>query len=315
MPQNTFTLLYKSAGEYIITLQLLPESVHNIERKNVVNKEFASFRCDCALVLDISHKLTFEKIYKIYSDYDTKFCYEVGKSVTEKNFNKNLEYVGVAGIHFYLNKECAFFHNLSTENHNGLYRIWFNVTGELDVECIYKDGKRDGLHRSWRRDGQWFLQMECTFKDGKEDGLHRQWYENGQLMWECIYKDDKKNGLDRKWYENGQLKAEFTYKYDKMDGLCRDWYENGQLETEYTYKNGKKGGLYRFWYENGQLWEECTYKDNKRDGLYRSWYENGQLEEERAYKDGKTYGLYRSWYENGQLDDECTYEDDVPGLM
>ena len=42
--------IYKSVKEYIITLQLLPESIHNMDRKNVTNKEFALFRCDRALV-------------------------------------------------------------------------------------------------------------------------------------------------------------------------------------------------------------------------------------------------------------------------
>jgi len=82
------------------------------------------------------------------------------------------------------------------------------------------------------------VEMILTIKDGKLDGLKRTWYENGQLGSERNYKDGKPNDLIRIWYENGQLEAESNYKDSKEDGLTRYWHENGQLIYEGNYKNG-----------------------------------------------------------------------------
>ena len=109
-----------------------------------------------------------------------------------------------------------------------------------------------------------------TIKDGKQDGLRRSWHENGQLMREGNFKD----GLQRSWYENGQMSGQRKYKDGKRDGLQRSWYENGQLEGEDYYKNGKQDGLERWWYENGQLWYEANYKDGELISE-KCWDEDG----------------------------------------
>ena len=102
-----------------------------------------------------------------------------------------------------------------------------------------------------------------NYKEGKRDGLWRSWHENGQLRTEKNYKDGKGDGLSMRWYENGQLQREYNYKDGKRDGLWRGWYANGQLEREKNYKDGKGDGLYRGWHENGQLEYEYNIKDGK----------------------------------------------------
>ena len=59
----------------------------------------------------------------------------------------------------------------------------------------------DGLDRRYAR--EWSgLREESNYKDGKLDGLHKSWYENGQLMNEHIYKDG--NCVNAKcWDEDG----------------------------------------------------------------------------------------------------------------
>ena len=73
------------------------------------------------------------------------------------------------------------------------------------------------------------IEFETEYFKGKKDGLFRSWYKNGILYEEITYKEGKKHGLSRHWYQNGQLQQEYTYKNDKKDGLYRYWYENGQL--------------------------------------------------------------------------------------
>ena len=60
------------------------------------------------------------------------------------------------------------------------------VDSKVQWLCNYKDGKKDGLYRSW--EGQFWYE-KTNYKDGKKDGLCRYWYESGQLWMEVNYKD------------------------------------------------------------------------------------------------------------------------------
>ena len=74
---------------------------------------------------------------------------------------------------------------------NGIgYDVFSN--GQLKSEYNYKDGKRDGLHKSWYHHGQ--LEREENYKNGKKDGLYKSWDVNGKLLQEKNYKNGKKDG-------------------------------------------------------------------------------------------------------------------------
>jgi len=57
---------------------------------------------------------------------------------------------------------------------------------------------------------------EENYKDGKFDGKHTFWNKNGQIVMVKNWKDDKLDGKQTEWDENGQKKFEFNYK----DGVC-----------------------------------------------------------------------------------------------
>ena len=99
-------------------------------------------------------------------------------------------------------------------------------------------------------DGQ--LEREINYKDGKKDGLYKSWDKNGQLELEVNYKDGEFAGLAKSWHSNGQLESEINWKDGELDGLHIWWHSNGQLKTEANYKDGKQNGLYKSWDENGQ---------------------------------------------------------------
>tara|TARA_B110000444_G_C18805508_1_gene579720 strand:+ start:906 stop:1400 length:495 start_codon:yes stop_codon:yes gene_type:complete len=102
------------------------------------------------------------------------------------------------------------------------------------------------------------------FKDGKRDGVHKGWWGNGQLEWEENYKDGKKvDGLYKSWHKNGEVEGEGNYKDGELDGLWKSWHKNGQLRYEKNYKDGKEDGLRKWWWKNGKLRYEENYKDGK----------------------------------------------------
>ena len=70
------------------------------------------------------------------------------------------------------------------------------------------------------------MKSEENTKDGKKEGLSRVWRKNGQLDYEGNYRNGKEDGLWRYWHENGQLKAEGNFKDGNIISInC--WDEKG----------------------------------------------------------------------------------------
>src|SRR5271170_5421045 len=110
-------LVYKSAGEYIITLRL-ENSKTNENRSDVVDHMFAKFRCDRAFVVEIRGKFTDELIPEIGSDNDSKFIYRQGEYVSVNDYDEKYNEICTNGIHYYISHKAAFFHN-NDEIENG----------------------------------------------------------------------------------------------------------------------------------------------------------------------------------------------------
>jgi antitoxin component YwqK of YwqJK toxin-antitoxin module len=82
------------------------------------------------------------------------------------------------GINYEVNSQTPY---------SGAYRVSFEQG--LD-EGNYKDGKLDGLWKSYWSNGE--LYYSCYFKDGKLDGLFESFYDNGQLEYKECYKNGEK---------------------------------------------------------------------------------------------------------------------------
>ena len=65
-----------------------------------------------------------------------------------------------------------------------------------------------------------------TYKNGKLNGLCRSWYKNGQLSKEMNYKDDMVDGLNKWWHENGLLQRMENYKNCRLVSV-KCWDEHG----------------------------------------------------------------------------------------
>lgn len=102
---------------------------------------------------------------------------------------------------------------------------------------IYKKGKKHGNFKYWYR-GK--LYVESTFREGKADGVSKSWYENGQIKEDQTIRNGKQDGFCRGWYSNGQLKYERTYIDSKLDGVLRNWNEDGVLRTKFIFENNIK---------------------------------------------------------------------------
>ena len=130
--------VYKSCGSYIVTLNILKDSKHNLFRRNVVDSSKAKFRCSKAFVIDITHKYTNEKIDEIESDYSRDFIYRVGHYVFS-DFDLPLVETCSRGIHFYLTEECAYYHNVPYKYRDCIHKSWFSC-GTPGENKIYING-------------------------------------------------------------------------------------------------------------------------------------------------------------------------------
>src|SRR5271154_4467761 len=94
---------YKSAGNYIIELEIPEDALTNLDRQSVVDKSHAKFRCNKVFVTKIQNKDdSNDLVNSIQSDYDKNFIYEVGKMIVHSKYNKKIDEICSDGIHFYL---------------------------------------------------------------------------------------------------------------------------------------------------------------------------------------------------------------------
>jgi antitoxin component YwqK of YwqJK toxin-antitoxin module len=89
-------------------------------------------------------------------------------------------------------------------------QIRYHKNGVIEMRGIMKEGKRDGLWKSWYENGlPW---SETTFKEGRKNGKTTTWYENGNKRYEGFFTNDKESGRWTFWKEDGTL-ADFK-NYD-----------------------------------------------------------------------------------------------------
>lgn len=87
-----------------------------------------------------------------------------------------------------------------------------------------------GIGYDLRPNGQ--LWSEITYKNGKMDGLSRSWHSSGQLKAERAYRSGVIYGPDREWDEAGRLRREAFLEYG-FRVREKKWDEAGQLVEDY----------------------------------------------------------------------------------
>ena len=221
---------YKSAGKYIIELDIDLSVGHNNLARKVMDKNYAKYRCSSASVVKIYNKFTKENINSIQSDYNNTFVYRKNETVEVIDYDLNDDNICTKGIHFYICYEVAYFHNFSKEDY--YFETSKRYTGE------YKEWSDDGL-----------LSTIYNFDNGKIHGLYTLWYDNGQLSEKLNYMNGLREGSAERWYTNGQLLMKCNYVDDKREGLFEKWFDNGQLHIKRNYINGLIEGSHENYYE------------------------------------------------------------------
>jgi uncharacterized protein len=190
------------------------------------------------------------------------------------------------------------------------------------------------------KQGKWYtfydngnVKVEGIYKDDKKNGYFKEYTENGDLVSVSKYVMDIKQEdaeeitkLDvlNEYYPDGKLKASGTYRNGVPEGIRREYGKDGTIEKSYIYKSGyiigegivteagSREGHWKEFYSNGTLKGEGDYKDDKRVGEWIFYYPDGNKEEIGKFTNsGKKTGIWKWFFEDGQLKIEEGYKNDL----
>ena len=178
-------LRYKACRNSIVTLELLDNSVTSEERCDVVDDNYAKFRCNMAKVINIVNVKTGKTINSDRSIHDINFVYTLGE-IVKTDFNTCLDRVCAEGIHYFKTKETALSWFIRHTNYwpDGKIKQWYD-NGQKKAEVTFKKGEPDGKYISWWKNGE--KNSEKTWKNGKLHGKCTVWNEKGKILSEEYY--------------------------------------------------------------------------------------------------------------------------------
>ena len=248
MPASTHYGYKKAQKGYIVKLRITGnnnEHRPDVRRKNI---KTAKMRCKKAKVLDIYHMNNKNKrLKKINGIYDPKFMYEVGKEVSVKDYNPDIDKVCDTGIHYFLSEYPAVCYNESFPN-QGLHQVWHD-NGQINGEYTFKEGQLNGECKRWDKNGK--LSGKSTYVNGNLHGEYLSWYENGKLMLKCTFVNEMPDGEHVQFHPNGKPSRIINYKNGSKEGIARTWNVKGRLMSEQKFINDRVIGLSKFYDENG----------------------------------------------------------------
>jgi hypothetical protein len=104
--------------------------------------------------------------------------------------------------------------------------------GKPKAEVIYKGGKKNGLSKSYDKEGN--IMLELPYVNDKKEGQSKKYYEGGKQIYSTTeYKDNNMHGLQVKYRENGDLMSEAKYKEGNPCIGIKEYYKDNTLKNEY----------------------------------------------------------------------------------
>jgi antitoxin component YwqK of YwqJK toxin-antitoxin module len=105
-------------------------------------------------------------------------------------------------------------------------------SGKIKSEARYKNGKKNGMARSYDKNGA--LSLELPYVDDKREGQSKRYYEGGKVLYQTTeYKNDLLHGIQVKYREDGSVMSEARYEKDFPCLGIREYYTDKTLKREY----------------------------------------------------------------------------------
>jgi antitoxin component YwqK of YwqJK toxin-antitoxin module len=189
--------------------------------------------------------------------------------------------------------------------------IWtfYNDTGKVVLQITYKNGKKNGIRRTYQEDEV----MEENFVDDVKQGFTNYFYPNGKLKKEVPFVDGLEEGLGKMFAADDGRVIELIH------------YRKGYIEEIENInridKNGYKQGKWVWFYPDGKIKKEGFYKNDLENGYFKDYDEEGNLISTSKYVDGvlqedvaelAKLDIKTEYYPNGKVKIMASYKDDVP---
>lgn len=199
------------------------------------------------------------KIYYENGNIQDEINYKNGKPNSMKTYRDNGSLL--ADVNFY--------------NDDKMNVVKYYENGNIMLKRDLQNDKIIGIEEWYRDDGT--LLSKVSFKDGKQDGLSKTFYGDGSIC-------------ERMWNNDKPQQKKCFNKEGKnivLNGLVKFYHKNGKLEAEDNYVNGNAEGISKIYYTNGNLKEEVYWKNDKLNGDAKIFNLNGELILIQKYKNGE----------------------------
>lgn len=143
---------------------------------------------------------------------------------------------------------------------------------------------REGVSLSYHANGK--LAIEVPYRNGKIDGVLRSYDENGNLHETIGYLEGEEEGYSTIYYANGKKKKREVYHQGILNGVSEDWDELGRLVRQIPYENGQIHGVVKIFDETGKVIEDMNFVRGIRNGAYHR-YSFGKVTLEAEFKDNR----------------------------
>lgn len=233
-----------------------------------------------------------------------------------------------------------FYHPNGAKASEGLIRngkpdgYWktYNDKGILISEGNRVNYELDSIWTFYNDEGKTVLQI--TYKNGKKEGIRRT-YREDEIVDEN-FSNDIKQGLTISYFPDGKVKRTVNFNNGLEDGIAREFSPDGTVIVLVEYrkgfiidreninrkdKNGLRQGRWKYFYDDGKIKTEGIFRDDKRNGYFKEYDDKGMLVDiakyindvrqeevpELAKLDVKT-----DYYPNGKVKTVASYKVNVP---
>lgn len=212
-------------------------------------------------------------------------------------------------------------------------RDYYFDNGQMGSTGFIKDDKKDGLFKSWNREG--VQTAEWHMKEGEEHGYVQCWYDNGVKSKETNLNEGKEHGVERTWSKNGDLASIGEYNNGEQIGTWKyfeefgTWkirnYQNGVLHgftSEHLidstgkvtivvgqYENGVEVDMWKWFDKDSILTQTAIFDDGKATGEIIEYYQDGSVKLKGNLIDGRYNGQVKYFDKQGNLTKTEDYEE------
>ena len=206
------------------------------------------------------------------------------------------------------------------------YQTFSYPSGQISSEGWLRDGKPDGLWKTYYENGQ--LKSIGKRTDYLLDSTWVFFSEDGDTTLIISYKNDLKNG-PRFTFGNEEILME-PFVNDVRQGEGKKYDRKGHLIQTLTYKNGNEDGISPVFDTTGLLNEIITFRkgfvmtresinrhdrEGKKHGYWKTFYDDWSIQTECYYRHGLRDGFYKEYDEKGNLKKITKFVNDVEQVV